>query len=87
MKEMSARLRSAESKNDAVAQTLISLRESSFQSSHEKSTNKTFLRNLAFSNNKALTLPSIYNYMSHLLKNPKSLVPEILLSAGRSEGR
>ncbi|XP_046852014.1 alpha-1,3-mannosyl-glycoprotein 4-beta-N-acetylglucosaminyltransferase B-like isoform X2 [Xenia sp. Carnegie-2017] len=84
MKEMSARLRSAESKNDAVAQTLISLRESSFQSSHKKSTNKTSLRNLAFSNNKELTLPSIYNYMSHLLKNPKSLVPEILLSAGRS---
>jgi hypothetical protein len=84
------RLRNAESRNDEVSQNLISLRSSSYHHTvrtGEGKNNRTNIQNYAdFMNNSMLTLPSIYNYMSHLLGSKNSLVPTYHLSAGRHGG-
>ena len=89
LKSLSIRLRYAESKNDEVSQNLISLRSSSYRHAvrtNDVKNNRTKIRNTDFMNNSQLTLPSIYNYMSHLLGSKNSLVPAYQLSAGRHGG-
>ena len=87
LKSLSIRLRHVESKSDEVSQRLISIRSSSHHEySRDTKNNKTKVQNVDFMNNSQLTLPSIYNYMSHLLGSKNSLVPAYHLSAGRHAG-
>ncbi|XP_028401852.1 alpha-1,3-mannosyl-glycoprotein 4-beta-N-acetylglucosaminyltransferase A-like [Dendronephthya gigantea] len=85
LKGLSMRLRLVESKNDEVAQNLISIRSSSSLHQYKSAlrNNRTKIKDAEFLNNTQLTLPSIYNYMSHLLGSKNSLVPATQVSAGR----
>ncbi|CAB3980784.1 alpha-1,3-mannosyl-glyco 4-beta-N-acetylglucosaminyltransferase A-like [Paramuricea clavata] len=84
LKILSIRLRLVESKNDDISQSLISIRSSSYHHyASDTKNNNTKVRDVDFMNNSQLTLPSIYNYMSHLLGSKNSLVPAFQLSAGR----
>lgn len=83
LKDLGARLRTVESKNDEVAQDLISIRSSSLYNEHNTQ-NKTVQRSgLYLDNTSQLVVPSIYNYMSHLLGSKNSLVPAYQVSKGR----
>jgi hypothetical protein len=87
LKILSIRLRLVESKNEDVSQSLISIRSSSYHHyTSDTENNNTKVRDADFMNNSQLTLPSIYNYMSHLLGSKNSLVPAFQLSAGRHAG-
>lgn len=88
LKGLSIRLRLVESRNDEVAQNLISMRSSSSFHQYKSAikNNTTEIQDAEFLNNAQLTLPSIYNYMSHLLGSKNSLVPATQVSAGRHGG-
>lgn len=78
---ISKRLRSVEAKNDEISQKLIEA-----YIHNDKKDNKTKVGDEHFMNNTQLTVPSIYNYMSHLLGSKNSLVPTFELSSGRHGG-
>lgn len=87
LKDLGIRLRTVESKSDEVSQNLITIRSSSFYNG--QGSNKTSLQapGLFLGNNSQLVLPSIYNYMSHLLASKNSLVPAHQVSKGRHGGK
>ena len=87
LKVLARRLRNIEAKNNEVSQSVISLRSSTMGNfPGDTKSNNTKVRNADLMNDTQLTLPSIYNYMSHLLGSKNSLVPAFHLSAGRSGG-
>ena len=79
---ISRRLRGVEAKNDELSQKLIE----AYIRSDSKNKNETIVGNAPFTNNTQLTVPSIYNYMSHLLGSKNSLVPTFERSSGRRGG-
>ena len=74
LKDLGIRLRGAESKNDALAQHLISLRTSgSLSASAGNKTSHGEVAEMFHDNNSQLVFPSIYNYLPHLLGSKKAL--------------
>ena len=78
---ISQRLRTVEAKNDEISQRLIEA-----YIHNDRKDNGTKVGKTPFTNNTQLTVPSIYNYMSHLLGSKNSLVPKFELSSGRHGG-
>lgn len=83
LKDLGIRLRGVESKSDEVSQNLITIRSMSLY--NRQNTNRTEIQasGLFLDNRTHLVLPSIYNYMPHLLASKNSLVPAYHVSKGR----
>ena len=91
------RLRDAEFQNSARSQELISLKAqlSELEAAKNKRTNNNSNTNNGFGNSSRiffegqhlLRLPSIYNFMPHLMDSPGSLKPALHVSKDRQGGR
>ena len=93
MQSLRERLREAEFQNSARSQELISLKTKLSEIVLEKTTG-TELSNssqkssrILFKDNNVLQLPSIYNFMPHLLDSPSSLKPALHISKEREGGK
>lgn len=87
------RLRDAEFQNSARSQELISLKRQLSEMVAEKATRtskqSTSIENssrIFFKDNEFLELPSIYNFMPHLMDSPLSLKPALHISRDRQGG-
>ena len=90
------RLRDAEFQNSARSQELISLKaqltaleaEKTKRTIYNKSTHKNFENSsrILFEGQNVLRLPSIYNFMPHLMDSPDSLKPALHISKDRQGG-
>lgn len=89
MQSLRERLREAEFQNSARSQELISLKTKLSEIVLEKTTGTELLNSsqkssrILFKDNNVLQLPSIYNFMPHLLDSPSSLKPALHISKER----
>ena len=90
------RLRDAEFQNSARSQELIALKaklsemvvEKTTRTSEQSMSNGTEKSSrIFFKDSDVLRLPSIYNYMPHLMDSPVSLKPSLHISKDRVEGK
>lgn len=89
------RLRDAEFQNSARSHELISLKEqlTKLEAARNRRTNNSITHTdfknssrLFFDNQNVLQLPSIYNFMPHLMDSPGSLKPALHVSKDRQGG-
>lgn len=90
------RLRDAEFQNSARSQELFSLKTQLSKMVAEKSTGHRTSKQydsfknssrIFFENHEVLRVPSIYNFMPHLMDSPVSLKPALHVSKDREGGR
>ena len=93
MQSLRERLREAEFQNSERSQDLISLKTKLSELLHEKtrgteqSNSSQKSSNIFFKDNNVLQMPSIYNFMPHLLDSPSSLKPALHVSQEREKGK
>lgn len=93
MQSLRERLREAEFQNSERSQDLISLKTKLSELLREKargteqSNSSKKSSNVFYKDNNVLQMPSIYNFMPHLLDSPSSLKPALHVSQEREKGK